>query len=45
MPLLARLLGRLPVQAAFDQVVHDVQGEPDQKEYPRTQEDGDFLLG
>ena len=43
-PLLTWQLGRLPVQAALDQVVHDVQSEPDQEEYPRPQEDGAFLL-
>ena len=44
-PLSTRVSGRLPIQTALDQVVHYVQDEPDQKEDPRTQEDGAFLLG
>ncbi len=38
-PLPARLLWRFPVQTALYGVVHGVQDEPDQEEYPHPQED------
>jgi hypothetical protein len=38
-PLPAWLLGRFPVQTSLYGVVHGVQDEPDQEEYPRPQED------
>ena len=39
-----RLTGPFPVQTTLDEVVHQVQGEPDQEEYPRPQEDVALLL-